>query len=87
MPSLKSVTANSSVLLIGKLGEVSDLAEVGVIFQPDEQIRPELARQAGRGRKVRLAIFSEADVHDRVDDEFVVRVTHADDRPDLQPKP
>src|ERR1035437_1449935 len=76
-----------SVLLFGKFCKIPDLAKVGVIFESREQIRSELACHARRRRKVRLAIFPEADVHDRVDDEFVVRIANADDGPYLQPKP
>src|SRR5260370_30296724 len=75
------------VLLIRKLWEGPDLAKVGVIFEPYEQIRAELSRDARRGREIRLAEFSEPDVHDRVDDELVVRVTDPDDGPYLHGKP
>src|ERR1700682_2183824 len=74
------------VLLIGRLCEVPDLAEVGIIFEPYEEIRPQPACNARRGRKIRLAVFAETDVHDRVDDEFVVRVTDTDDGPYLHGK-
>src|ERR1019366_7127736 len=68
-----------SVLLIGKLRKVPDLAKVGIIFEPDEQIGAELSCEACCRSKVRLAIFSEADIHDRVDDELVVRIADTDD--------
>src|SRR5664279_1408134 len=75
------------VLLICELCKASDFAKIGIIFESYKQIMTEISRHAGCRRKVRLTIFSEADVHDRVDDEFVVRVTNPDNRPYLQTKP
>ncbi len=75
------------MLLIGKLRHVPDLAKVRVIFETQKRIRRELSRQTRGGRKVQLAKFAEAGIHDRVDDEFVVRVTDTDDRPHLQREP
>src|SRR4030081_2250932 len=75
------------VLLIGKVCKVPDLAKISIIFETYEQIRPQFSCQACRGRKALLTKFSEADIDDRVEDEFVVRVANADDGPDLHSKP
>ena len=45
------------MLLIGELREVPDLAKVGIIFKPHEQIRTELSRETCRRGKIRLAIL------------------------------
>jgi hypothetical protein len=74
------------MLLIGQFPEVPDFPEVGIIFEADEQIRVKFARKACGRREVRLAIFSESNVDDRVDDEFVVRIADADDRPYFKPE-
>src|SRR5258708_29299912 len=75
------------MLLLGNRLEVADLSEIGIVFEAGVQVRAELPRQPGRGREIRLAILSEADIDDRVDDEFVLGVTEADDGTDLQRKP
>ena len=75
-----------SVLLTGKLGEITDLAEVGVIFEAGIEVLAELTRDP-RGRcEVRFAVFSEADVDNRVNDELIFAVADADDGADLQGK-
>src|SRR5258708_2048950 len=66
--------------------EVAYFDKIRIIFETHEQILVEPSRHAYRGRKVRLAIFSEADVHDRVNDEFIVRVAHTNDGPDFERK-
>src|ERR1700738_3705599 len=61
---------DQGVLLVGKLCEVADPAKVRIIFETYEQVLAELSRDTCRGSKIRLTIFSEADAHNRVDDEF-----------------
>src|SRR6202011_3554690 len=75
------------VLLIAELLEIPDLTEIGVVLEPDGEIRAELFRQPRRRGEVGLAIFSEADIDDRVDDELVVALADADDGADLHPEP
>jgi len=42
------------------------------------------SRDANRRREIRLAIFAEAYVDDRIDDQLVLGIADPDDRPDLQ---
>ena len=67
------------MLLIGELGEIADLAEVRIIFESRIEVLAELARDPRGRREIGFAIFPEADVDDRIDDEFVLGVADADE--------
>jgi len=74
------------MLLLIQRFEVADLAEVGIIFQTDEQVRTQFAREPGGGGKICLSVFAEAEVDDRIDDELVDCIADADDRSDFKPE-
>jgi hypothetical protein len=76
-----------SVLLIGKLGKISDLAEISVIFEAGIKVCAELTRDPRGGCEVRFPVCSEPDVDNRVNDELIFAVADADDGADLQRKP
>ena len=63
--------------------KVSNLAEVGIIFDADKTVLAEIAREPCRRQEIGLAECAEPNVDDRIDDEFPFLVAHADDRPDF----
>ena len=55
--------------------EISDFAVVGVIFDADIAIFAEIAGEPYRRSKIRFAASAKAQIYDRIDDEFPVRVS------------
>src|SRR5665213_3954374 len=64
--------------------EAADSAEVRVVFEADEAILPEVAGKSNRRREIGLATCPGAQVDNRIDDKFPLRVAHADDWPDFE---
>ena len=71
------------MLLLFKRQKIANLAQFGVIFEADEAVVAEIARQPCRGQEIGLAKRAESDIDNRIDDEFLFLVAHADDRPDF----
>ena len=72
------------LVLLSQRQKVADPAEVGVVFEADEPVLPEIARKPQCGSEFRRAARPEADVHDRIGDELPLGVAHSDNRPYLQ---
>src|SRR4029077_10306498 len=75
------------VLLVRGLGRRPDLAEIAVIFHAEEEITLHLIGEPRRRREIGFAELPEADVDDRIDDEFPIGGADAEDGPDLQREP
>src|SRR5205823_4803865 len=58
--------------------KVSNLAEVGIIFDADKTVLTEIAREPGRRQEIDLAERAQSNVDDRIDDELPFLVAHAD---------
>ncbi len=71
------------VLLLVERQKILRRPEVGVILDPDPMVLADLVRKARRGREVDIAVLAKTEVHDRIDDELIVVLAPADDRPDL----
>jgi hypothetical protein len=73
------------LVLLLQWQNIPHLAVVGVVFEPDKAIIPEIAGEPRRRHKVGLAAWAEADIDDRIDDELLFFVADPDDRPDFKP--
>jgi hypothetical protein len=63
------------LVLLLQRQEAADFAEIGVVFQADEPILPEIAGKSNGRREIGLAARPEAYVDNRIDDKFPLLVT------------
>ena len=63
------------LVLLSQRQKIADPAEVGVVFEADEPVLPEIAGKPQRGSEIRLTARPEADIHDRIGDELPLGVS------------
>src|SRR6266478_8891239 len=72
------------MLLLVEGQKIAQRPEIGVVLDAECEVLAKISRDARRRREYRVCIRPESDIDNRIDDELIIVLTDADDRPNLK---